>query len=245
MKLAVLSTALLKEVDLSVGADRPEFRKATRKMKYCLGVAELTLKRLPENLLHQLQDIEYKNMCTILGTSMGEIEVTREFLVTLDQSGMARPILFQNSLHNAVNGFITMALGLRGPSITVSHRFMTSENALESAQLLMSPSHPFGLVICSEIIVEDFMPGYSKIYPQGVKLRDGASAVFLATEDAVEKLGLEPLGWIKEITPGARGVFSDNEYYDSNGLEKIILSGLKSQIRLCKPDGSSSTVNCE
>jgi hypothetical protein len=244
MKLAVLTTALLSEVDLTTGANRPEFRKATRKMKNCLGVAELALSRLPPNLKNTLTSNKYENMCTILGTSLGEIEVTRDFLVTLDQTGMARPILFQNSLHNSVNGFITLTLGLRGPSITVSNRFMTSENALTTAELLMGPQNPFAMVICGEIVVEDFMPGYSKNYPGGTKLRDGASAVFLATEEAVREHGLEPKAWIQEVRIGGKGVFTDSDFYDSNGLEKIIASFEKArrELQLTKPDGSVSTI---
>src|SRR5262245_60045611 len=141
MKLAVLSTALLKETDPNANAARPEYRKATRKMRNCHSVSDLCLNRLPAEFLSSLKKVGFENTCTILGTSLGEIEVTRDFLVTLDKEKMARPILFQNSLHNAVNGFITMNLGLRGPSITVSHRFMTSENALQSAQLLMGSQY--------------------------------------------------------------------------------------------------------
>ncbi len=244
MKLAVLSTALLSEVDLSTGANRPEFRKATRKMKNCLGIAELCLNRLPQNLRNTLTSNGYENMCTILGTSLGEIEVTRDFLVTLDQTGMARPILFQNSLHNSVNGFITLTLGLRGPSITVSNRYMTSENALKAAELLLGYQNPFALVICSEIVVEDFLPGYTKNYPCGTSLRDGASGIFVATEEAVKEQGLEPLAWIREVRIGGKGVFTDSDYYDSNGLEKIITSFKKprSELQLTKPDGSVSTI---
>lgn len=244
MKLGILSTALLNEVDLTAGASRPELRKATQMMKNCLGVAELCISRLPQDLCARLQTNRFENMCTVLGTSLGEIEVTREFLVTLDQQAMARPILFQNSLHNAVNGFITLALGLRGPSITVSNRFMTSENAVQTAQLLMNPQTPFALLICGEIVVQDFLAGISKNYPVGTKLKAGASAAFLATEEAIQEFGLKPLAWIQEVRIGGRGVFTDSEYYDSNGLEKIICSlpSSKKELQLIKPDGSVSTV---
>ena len=244
MKLAVLSTALLEEVEIN--STRPEFRKATRLMQNCLGVSELCLSRLQPQLNDLLRTNRFENMCTIVGTSLGEIEVTRDFLVTLSQTGMARPILFQNSLHNAVNGFITMTLGLRGPSITVSQRFVTGENAIEAAQLLLAPQAPFALVVCGEIVVEGFLPAYRKHYPSGVELVDGASAMVLATEAAVKEYSLKPAIWLEEIRLGGHGVFMDSRYYDSDGLEKIIRALRKSEtglreVQLTKPNGSMST----
>ena len=69
------------------------------------------------------------------GTGAGEFSSTASFLRTFIAKGAAgaSPLLFQNSVHNATPGHLSMIFGLRGPSETVCAGGMTSLRLLERA----------------------------------------------------------------------------------------------------------------
>lgn len=71
-------------------------------------------------LLEGRTDLEHLGL--VWGTRIGEIVPTARFLERLIQEGPERasPLSFQNSVYNAPAGHLSIALGLRGPSETVS-----------------------------------------------------------------------------------------------------------------------------
>jgi hypothetical protein len=76
----------------------------------------------------------------VLGSVSGELETTADFHLTLSRDNLARPLLFQNSLHNAMTGFVSIAQRLRGPTMTVSAGARTPMESLHMAETLMNES---------------------------------------------------------------------------------------------------------
>ena len=101
---------------------RPELRRATPNQIAAFEACESALAGCPVN----------DRLGLVVSTVHGELDVTKEFLGTLAKTGVARPILFQNSLHNAIAGFLTGTLKITGPTLTVS-----GGNPDEMARLLM------------------------------------------------------------------------------------------------------------
>lgn len=104
---------------------RPEFRRATRAMRICADLVDSLLKASPVS--------DRSRLGIILGTSLGELETTTEFLSTMATANLARPLLFQNSLHNATTGFLTLHFKITGPSATISNRTQSSSDTLDLA----------------------------------------------------------------------------------------------------------------
>jgi 3-oxoacyl-(acyl-carrier-protein) synthase len=241
MKLHVLATGTARGKDLSKYHALPEFRKATANMVKCTAALESILEKFP-NL---------EGAAMILGSSYGELAVTTEFIKTLETQGIARPLLFQNSLHNATLGFLAIRLGITGPSMTLSHRHFTGENCLEAASLLLSSGTPLCYVLSVESRVTELGPAMRQNYPSPVELGEGAAALLLASEETVRALGVRSLAVIEsvECSPDSSGGLSGS-YYDSDALERIAdaiqaaTQGgvLPRELKLRKPDRSCSTL---
>lgn len=228
MKAGLIAHAVLDECNLEDLDSRPEFRKATRTMRSATGVAELALSRLPESLRAELREAEFQNMVLVYGSSLGELDATRDFLYTLRNQKMARPILFQNSLHNATLGHLTLCLRFTGPALTVSQRFFTAETAIQTAMNLLNEEQTYAMVVCSETVLPDFMVGYDLTYPKDVRLREGAAAAIFSLK--------HPGPTIRKISfPLTSSEPSPSTFYDSMGLEQIIA-------HIKKPDFAEKTL---
>lgn len=242
MKLHVLAAGTARGKDLSKFAALPDFRKATANMVKCYAAIEPMLEHFPK----------LEGAGLVLGSSYGELAVTTEFLNTLETQGIARPLLFQNSLHNATLGFLAIRLGITGPSMTVSHRHFTGENCLEAASLLLGSGTPLCLVFSVESRVSELGPAMRQNYPSVVELGEGAAALLLATEETARASGRPTLAVIDSVdTTSRRGDDLSGSYYDSDALERIVdaitasqvTGALPTELRLPKPDRSSSTIH--
>ncbi len=217
----------------------PKFRKATNNMLWALSAAEKALTMTRELPTHDIH--------LVLGTSHGELEVTKDFLFTLHSGGAARPFLFQNSLHNATAGFLALRMGLQNTSVTVSNGHLTGEKAIETARLLLQSKKPrAALVVCVEGHVESLWPA-SKLNYKNVTLRPGSAALILVNQAALIQFNLRALLRIDktDFTESKNSIGGD--FYDSNGLEEIISQVLsktdaRSPLILGKPDGQASEI---
>jgi hypothetical protein len=237
MKLHVLGAGTARGKDLAKYASDGDFRKATRNMKMGYAAIEPILERFPK-----LQSASF-----VLGSSYGELEVTKTFLSTLEQQGVARPLLFQNSLHNATLGFLALKIGATGPSMTVSHRHFTGENCLEAASLLLAAGSSLCLALTVEARVPELEAGMTQNYPSEVLRDEGAAALLLASESAVRELGARSLAVIEAVDCQLEGGESlTGPYYDSDSLERIVNAiregRFPRELRLSKPDRSLSVI---
>lgn len=201
-------------------AAQPEFRRATRNMCFAYLAAMAALEFFsPEGTLG-----------LIVATSHGELEVTLSFLDELRRSGVARPLLFQNSLHNAILGFLARQLGVRGPAITVSDEHDSGENAVRTAELLLATEKIDAvLVVGVDTIPRVHESLFHSLYP--ATPGEGAGAILLAREgQAAFDLSTTNGG------PVPAG------YYDSDYVEALAVAfkDRATEILRSRPDGSAT-----
>lgn len=173
----------------------PAFRKATRNM----ALAWLSVDAALEPL-RAAGRVTFEDAAMILGSSHGELETTKEFLKGLADSRIARPLLFQNSLHNATLGFVTMRLEFTGITLTVSSRHFTGEDSLLTARdLIESGFCSMAIVTGVDTLVADLHEALLLAYPSGISLGEGAATVILASEEGRRRLGAASLGLLEGI----------------------------------------------
>lgn len=162
----------------------PAWRKATRNMILTCTAIERSWGRIRGKA-----DVPASEIGIVLHTSSGELEASADFLASWAQQGLARPLLFQNSLHNATTGFASIAYGIAGPSVTVSS---SSGDALRAAQSLLQ-----GQVcrICLVVAVEVHRRMRDLLKEPG--LSEGAAALVLANADdpAIRNLSRKEMGF--------------------------------------------------
>ena len=105
-------------------------------------------------------------MGLVVGTGLGELAVSREFLDGMHERGphLASPALFQNSVHNAAASFISMGMGMGGPGITVSQGWVSGECALATGELLLAAG------LCESVLVigvEGLDPAWFEVIDTG------------------------------------------------------------------------------
>jgi 3-oxoacyl-(acyl-carrier-protein) synthase len=97
---------------------------------------------------------------------------------------MARPLLFQSSLHNGTLGFLSIELGITGPSFTVSQHVQTREESIALGKSLIE----MGMVErCLVVVVEAFSPELRPAMEGN--LIDGAEAFLLGGASDLRSMG--------------------------------------------------------
>lgn len=119
----------------------------------------------------------------VLGTGYGGLTATVDFLEGLANRGYAfgSPSAFHRSLHHSPTGQLSIALGLRGPSLTVSAREVTGEAALAAGlELLESGRAESVLVVAADEWTPVLDEGFRAFgVAQDFELGEGAAAVLL------------------------------------------------------------------
>lgn len=253
MKISLLNGARFLPEDLPLPGNRGELRKASRNMLMAYAVVKKLLTAVPW-LMAEFQ----AQLGVILGTGHGELQTTKEYLKSYRQQKAARPLLFQNSLHNSTLGFLSQAFAFTGPAITNSDRFFTGEKSLETAMLLLNEKQAlFCLVIGIDALVPELEEPMRLMYPANLTLGEGCGAILLAGEVGMERLqekrptGCLSLGQLNEINyeqSGNSHEWTESEcYYDSDAIEKFVLELAKpsasGKLSLHKPDGSQSHID--
>lgn len=219
----------------------PEFRKATRNMTMAYSSVM--------NLIGDLPTAWLAHCGLVFGTSHGELEATKEFLKILAVTKVARPTLFQNSLHNSTTGFIGMKLGLAGPAVTVSNGTRTAEESFDLARVLLVD----GMINhCILTVADGIVPELKEV----MAIRDegtgeGAASLLLTTKP--EDFSSRPLARFpnafKTASDTARFPLGGNcSRYDTSAIEQLIIalnvSG-SSGLSLLKRDGRYSELEWE
>ncbi len=124
------------------------------------------------------------------GTGVGEFSSTAAFLRTLFQKGPAgaSPLLFQNAVHNAPAGHLSIALGLKGPSETLCAGPLTALRTLERALTWVAVHRLPALVVVGDDLGPDVRQGYT-FADVRAPMSEGAAAFLLEpidTESAEE-----------------------------------------------------------
>jgi hypothetical protein len=185
--VVLLSCALADETSIAALHSSGAFRKASKKMMLSYSALSSALEKLV------LPGSALRNSGLTLNTGFGEIEATGGFLKAVSESGVARPFLFQNSLHNSTTGFLAIQFGIQGPVFTVNHRTHGGHQALEIASTLLEEGLcEFCFVVSSETVPPEFAG------KAGVGA-EGAAALILSTAATSDKYSLKPIADQKKI----------------------------------------------
>ncbi len=224
----------------------PDFRKASVPMMLASLAVQRALTALPERHADEI-----RRFGLVVGVDHGELEVTREFLSTLADRGMARPFLFQSALHNATLGFLSLRFGIVGPGFTTSTHYFAGEDALSLADSLIRGGAcdaclAVGVEATSAAMAAAVVAVQPNVEPPG----SGAGALLLGSEAFAQRTGLVPMAELASLA--AERVGKDiKEYrsfagfYGADAIEKIARTfspGDSEVLRLEKPDGSRSLI---
>jgi hypothetical protein len=112
-------------------------------------------------LLEGRDDLE--TLPVVWGTALGELGPTERFLDRLFTEGPERasPLAFQNSVYNAPSGHLSIGLGLKGPSETVSAGACSGLAALARGLELIALGAPTVLVIAGDDITETWRRAFA------------------------------------------------------------------------------------
>lgn len=228
----------------------PDFRKATRNMAMAYASLEKIVAELPAEILRETG--------LVFGSSHGELETTKEFLKTLAEQKVARPILFQNSLHNSTVGFLAMKLGITATTVTLSNGMHTAEDAFETARtLLVDGAVESVLITVADGVVPELRSVMEMNHgPTGMGLGEGAATLLMSTRP-----DRYPGKWIARFSEGFRIVRSRPSAaarvvpiadsvpdYDTNALERLARAVTESGVPnffVAKRDGGFSEIAWE
>lgn len=248
MNVCLLTGAVASHESASTRVDLPAFRKATQPMLLVFDAIEAALAKLPLAARDTLPE-----WGIVVGVDHGELEVTKDFLCTLKNRGMARPFLFQNSLHNATLGFLSMQLGLMGPGATTSTGFFGGEDALDLAcDYVRSGAASVCFAIGVEALDDEMLPAAQYLLGSNARCGNGAAVAIVASEEFVAQHGLKPLARSIDVRchrkagAGKAQVGSD-AFYGANAIERVILAlaARVGSLELQKPDGAFSRIEME
>jgi hypothetical protein len=246
MKIFAIGSGMANAEDLkkesSVFLAKPSFRKASLNMKlaYLACTSALQEARIEPSALSEA--------AFVLGSSYGELVQTKEFLKAWAKDGLARPLLFQSSLHNGTLGFLSLELQIKGPSFTVSHHYLTGEKSVELAMdLIRDGTAEIALVSAVEVMDPDLLPSLLCKMPEGVQWQDGAASLILVSESWLIKNPRQNAVEIAEISFTQTDAILSGDYYDSDGIKNFIThlnatQECSGRVELLKRDGKISRI---
>lgn len=221
-------------------ANEREFRRSTRSILKGVVLIRRLFEKYP-----QLKTLsEKKRLGFIVSSSVGEIEVTRDFLKDYILTDTARPFLFQLSSHNSTAGFLAQYFALKGPTVTLSNSYQGAEAAIETANLfLTSKSCDAVIVLSVDQSIEEWvdLTTYKK-FPQ-LKACSGASLLLLGSSDQVE--GIQVKATLSELSYSepSNKTPTAGHFYDSNlgeEIAKLVEEKRSGSFEFIRPDSTSS-----
>lgn len=233
----------------------PAFRKATLPMIYACAAFENLKTRYAV-----LFESDLQSTGLVVGSAQGEMEVTNDYLRGLALSKVARPILFQNSLHHSTLGFLSLRYRIAGPSCTLSDRYLSAETALSYAAMMIEARQTELCFVCA---LDTFVSGMEEVrsltYPLGLKRGQGAAVLALMHKDWAREQSLTILADLHAINMGQgnleeakaeKDAFSFEPYYDGDALRHLADHLLYStsrpstrmQLLFRKPEGPISSI---
>lgn len=220
--------------DISADRDLPENRKKSANMVMASAVVRPLLEEARKKV--NIDKIDF-----LFCSGEGEIHQTFEYFKFLAQNH-ARPILFQNSLHNSTLGALSLEVPGIASGITVSSGDLSFESALDVA--LSSPSALPVLILGVDFYNDEVQAAREKTYPVEVEMLSGGCAA-LFIPDTHPDFAKLPGPVIKDI----RFSHSDEKasfkkYYPANGMVEMArkLSESTSTFSLIRPYKNKVTV---
>lgn len=240
MKLSVLAADYALAETGNELANEREFRRSTRSI--LKGV--VLLRRLFEANASLKNISERKKLGFLVTSSVGEIEITCDFLKDYVLTDTARPFLFQLSSHNSTAGFLAQYFSLKGPTATLSNSYQGTEAAIETANLFLSSGSCEAVIVFSvDQSIEKWvdLETYKK-YPQ-LQPSSGASLLLLSAKEKVaEMTAIASLSELNYSAPTDKSP-SEGLFYDSNlgeEIAKLVESKRSGSFEFIRPDSTAS-----
>lgn len=100
----------------------------------------------------------------IVGTALGALEETRQFLDGVFTDGLGSPRNFISSVHNSIAGKIALEYGIGGPNLTICDSHNSLASALVTIDLLDDDDFPILLCCIDERIplIDELLPHFSR-----------------------------------------------------------------------------------
>jgi hypothetical protein len=188
MSLKILAAGTFTAEDLGAYPVPPAWRKATRNMIMTTASVERALKQIPG-----LNIAGDPNVGFVLASTSGELDTSADFMATWAKSRMARPVLFQNSLHNATTGFAAIHFKITGPVFTLSGLEASPQECLETADMLLKEK---SCRVCIVTVSEGHKALAGLIGCSDV--REGACTLIVTDAANAALLGIKPIADIPE-----------------------------------------------
>lgn len=208
---------------------RPIFRKATRNM--ALGIAAIEKALMPIKTIFEDNRSDFG---LVLVSSSGELETTIDFLNTIDKSKIARPFLFQNSVHNATAGFLSIQLNLHSAVVSISSYPFAEEHAIETANLLIYGGQCKFCIVLSV----DVWPEFQNLsLPPPSKL-NGATCFILSSDPIKNSFLLDNFEIVENFLDYPETSLWMPNAFDKNSLwrlEKAMGEKIQSSLQVEKP----------
>ncbi|MBA2403953.1 MAG: beta-ketoacyl synthase chain length factor [Bdellovibrionales bacterium] len=236
LKLVAFAKKNFADIEADLSLDK------NRKKSHNMILASRTV----EEILHQMKEVSgfSENLLDLVFCSgEGEIEQTFEFYKNLAQN-RARPILFQNSLHNSTLGSLSLEVPLLSYGMTISNGDISFETALDAA--LSSQSGNPILIMGVDAFNEEIKFLRNESYQNKVEFVSGACAGMFIPEGH-PLFNIMPGPIIKDIKFEMKAeADSFFNYYPSNGLEAIHehLKTSTLPFSLNRPKGHVVTIIC-
>ena len=191
-KFSLLGQSHLSLKDLDQNSLDPAFRRATANMTLATLACEKLLKTIPQ--------VPRDEISFLLGSHFGEINASLDFLKTYHETGVPRPILFQNSLHTSTVGFATIHLGLTGPALTVSTDTLTTQSVFDLAENVLEMTS-FAILCFVDCVPEQISEHYRNHLPHFERYQNQAYCFLIGTEKAQQQHKLPTLKSERDYFP--------------------------------------------
>lgn len=152
----------VQEVPRPAGVDPGAWRRFSRVARLAAAAVAPVLEAAPAACEARGVTFDRDDLPLFFGTGLGEYSSSYGFLKSLFQKGpaMASPLLFQNSVHNAAAGHLSIAFGLRGPSETLCAGALTTIRTLERALCWLGANGGCALVVLADDVNPDSADGW-------------------------------------------------------------------------------------
>jgi len=144
----------------------------------------------------RLEGIAGERVGLVAGTGLGCVETTWRQLAGIAARGLghAEPLGFADSMDNAPAAHAAIALGCRGPSLTLTEREISGEIALITGALLLSARAVDAVVVVAGDASSEEQRSAVLRFAPGLSPAEGAGAVVLESDESASRRGAQVLG---------------------------------------------------
>lgn len=137
-------------------------------------------------------DLDRDELPLFFGTGLGEYSSSYGFLKSLFTRGpaMASPLYFQNSVHNAAAGHLSIAFSLRGPSETLCAGALTTLRTFERALCWLEANGGYALVVLADDVTPESAAGWA-LGGIDIPPGEGGAAFLLSAAPALGRATIE------------------------------------------------------